>query len=151
MSDLQMLLDERDITRGLGRFARVLDEKRWGDLPTVFAKDLTFNYGADSEEIGIQALENQMRKYLDVCGPTQHLLGSIMIDVDGDHAISHAYVQARHQRCDDPAGIIFDSTGEYHDRWERRAEGWRITRRDAIWFLHTGEPAVLATQVARLG
>ncbi len=150
MTDLQMLLDEREITRKLGRFARVLDAKQWPRLSDVFASDLSFEYGQGERE-GIAALEAQMRQYLDVCGPTQHLLGSITVDVDGDVAVSRAYVQARHQRRDDPVGAIFDSTGEYVDRWQRRAEGWRIVRREATWFLHSGDPAVLATDIGSLG
>jgi 3-phenylpropionate/cinnamic acid dioxygenase small subunit len=150
MSDWQILLDEREIQRKLGRFARVLDNKEWAGLPDVFARDLRFEYGQGERE-GIAALEDQMRRYLDVCGPTQHLLGSIIVDVDGDAAVSRAYVQARHQRRDDPVGGIFDSTGEYVDRWQRLAEGWRIVRRDAIWFLHAGDPAVLAAEVEGLG
>lgn len=150
MTDLQTLCDERDISRGLGRFARILDKKEWAGLPDVFAGDLTFDYG-QGEEAGITALEQRMRQYLDVCGPTQHLLGSIIVDVTGDEAVSRAYVQARHQRRDDPAGEIFDSTGEYVDRWLRRSEGWRIIRRDALWFLHSGNPAVLAVGGGQLG
>lgn len=150
MTDLQSLLDEREITRGLSRFARILDEKRWADLPDVFARDLTFDYGG-GERAGMAALDAQMRQFLDVCGPTQHLIGSLLIDVDGDHAASRAYVQARHQRRDDPVGRIFDSVGEYRDRWERRPEGWRIVRRDAIWALHAGDPAVLAANEGDLG
>ena len=144
MTTLQALVDERDITRGLGRFARIVDQKRWDDLTDVFAEDLSFDYGSGVDQHGIDALREQMRRFLDVCGGTQHLLGSILIDVDGDRAVSRAYVQARHQRRDDPAGPIFDSTGEYTDRWERRAEGWRIVRRNAAWFLHSGDPGVLA-------
>ncbi|MFC4593218.1 nuclear transport factor 2 family protein [Sphingobium tyrosinilyticum] len=151
MTTVQTLIDERDINRGLSSFARILDQKRWDDLPTVFARDLTFNYGSAGEQEGMQALEAQMRQYLDVCGGTQHLIGSILVNVDGDRAESRAYVQARHQRRDDPAGAIFDSTGEYRDRWERRPEGWRIVRRDAIWFLHSGDPGVLATEESQLG
>jgi len=150
MSDLQTLLDEREIVRKLGRFARILDGKEWSGLTDVFAHDLSFEYG-QGERKGIVALEDQMRRYLDVCGPTQHLLGSIIVDVDGDEAVSRAYVQARHQRCDDPVGGIFDSTGEYVDRWQRRGEGWRIVRRDALWFLHAGDPAVLGTEAGGLG
>lgn len=144
MADLRTLLDERDITRGLGRFARILDQKRWDDLADVFAEDLSFDYGSGVEQHGIDALREQMRRFLDVCGGTQHLLGSLLIDVEGDQAVSRAYVQARHQRRNDPAGPIFDSTGEYTDRWERRTQGWRIVRRDAVWFLHAGDPGVLA-------
>ena len=151
MTTVQTLLDEREIIRGLSRFARILDQKRWDDLADVFARDLTFNYGSGGEQEGMEALEQQMRQYLDVCGGTQHLIGSILVDVDGDRAESSAYVQARHQRRDDPVGRIFDSTGEYRDRWERRAEGWRIVRRDAIWFLHSGDPAVLAANEEQLG
>ncbi|WP_375196129.1 nuclear transport factor 2 family protein [Sphingobium sp.] len=150
MSDLQTLLDEREIVRKLGRFARILDNKEWTGLPDVFAHDLSFDYG-QGERAGIAALEDQMRQYLDVCGPTQHLLGSIMVDVNGHEAVSRSYVQARHQRRADPVGGIFDSTGEYVDRWQRREESWRIVRRDAIWFLHSGDPAVLAANVGGLG
>lgn len=150
MSDLQTLLDEREIVRALGRFARILDQKQWPDLPSVFAHDLTFHYGT-SEEAGMEALEHQMRQFLDVCGPTQHLIGSIIVDIEGDEAVSRAYVQARHQRRDDPVGQIFDSTGEYVDRWQRRGEGWRIVRRDALWFLHSGDPAILAAEPDNLG
>jgi 3-phenylpropionate/cinnamic acid dioxygenase small subunit len=150
MTELQALLDEREISRALSRFARILDEKRWDDLPDVFATDLSFEYGG-GEKQGMAALEEQMRQFLDVCGPTQHLIGSLLIDVDGDQGTSRAYVQARHQRRDDPVGAIFDSTGEYRDRWERRPEGWRIVRRDAIWFLHSGDPMILAVKDGDLG
>ncbi|NIJ18247.1 nuclear transport factor 2 family protein [Sphingobium vermicomposti] len=150
MTDLQSLLDERAITRGLSRFARILDQKRWDDLGDVFADDLTFHYGVEEQQ-GIVALREQMRRFLDICGNTQHLIGSLLIDVDGDQAVSRAYVQARHQRRNDPVGPIFDSTGEYVDKWQRRPEGWRIVRRDALWFLHHGDAGVLAAGEADLG
>ena len=77
------------------------------------------------------------------CGGTQHLLGSVILEVDGDQAVSRAYVQARHQRRDDLGGPILDTSGEYIDRWERRPEGWRIIRRDAKWFTFSGDLSIL--------
>ncbi len=151
MSTLQMLLDEREILRGLARFARVLDGKRWDELADVFAEDLSFNYGSGGEEQGMDALRANMRRFLDVCGATQHLLGSITVDINGDTAVSRAYVQARHQRAHDLAGSVFDSSGEYIDRWERRSQGWRIVRRDAIWLMHTGDASILAADRSQLG
>lgn len=143
MTDVQSLIDEREILRGLARFARVLDWKRWDELGSVFAHDIVFDYGTGTEEIGIDALTANMRRYLDRCGPTQHLIGSVLIDVAGDAATSRAYVQARHQRADDMGGPVFDTNGEYIDGWERRPEGWRIVRRDAIWATHSGDPAII--------
>lgn len=135
---------ERAIREGLGRFARVLDSKQWHALPEVFAADLTFDYGL-GEQFGIAALEANMRRFLDVCGPSQHLIGSITIDVAPGQtsAISRAYVQARHQRPGDSSGPVFDTNGEYIDRWILRPEGWRITRRDALWHTNSGDAAII--------
>jgi SnoaL-like domain/EthD domain len=138
------LAAERAIREGLARFARVLDGKEWNALGDVFAADLTFNYGF-AEEAGLAALTATIRRFLDVCGPSQHLIGSIAVTVDpgGLAATSRAYVQARHQRPDDPDGPVYDSNGEYVDRWACTASGWRITRRDAHWAALTGDPAIL--------
>jgi hypothetical protein len=143
MSDIQKLLDEHEIVRALGRFARILDQKRWGDLSDVFAEDLSFDYGGTGERQGMDALRANMRRFLDCCGGTQPLIGSILVDVEGDKASSQAYVQARHQGVANLGGAIFDSNGEYVDRWERREQGWRIVRRDAIWAAHSGDPGIL--------
>jgi len=149
--DLRALLDERAISRGLATFARILDGKQWDRLGDVFAQDIVFDYGSGRDEQGMSALTDNMRRFLDRCGGTQHLIGSVMIDVEGDRATSRSYVQARHQRVDDAAGPIFDSNGEYVDRWERRAEGWRIVRRDALWAAHTGDPGILHAGAGDLG
>ena len=148
---LQALLDEREITRGLSRFARVVDAKSWDELTTVFAEDVSFEYGTGLEQHGIAELRDNMTRFLDTCGGTQHLIGSILIDVDGDRATSRSYVQARHQRLDDHAGPVFDSNGEYLDQWERRADGWRIVRRDARWASQTGNPAIIGAGNSDLG
>ncbi|ANI79788.1 MULTISPECIES: nuclear transport factor 2 family protein [Sphingobium] len=148
---LQALGDEREIVRGLSRFARILDNKQWDRLGDVFADSICFDYGTGGDQHGMAALTVNMRRFLDRCGSTQHLIGSILVDVEGNRATSRSYVQARHQRVDDPAGPIFDSNGEYVDQWERRPEGWRIIRRDALWAAHTGDPMILHAELNNLG
>lgn len=143
MSDLATLLDERAIQRGLSMFARALDERNFESLAEVFAADMTFDYGIGGEQNGLSSLCELVSHFLLQCGPTQHLLGSIIIDVDGDTATSRAYVQARHQRKDDPMGPVLDTNGEYVDQWQRRAEGWRIVRRDVLWQIFTGDNGIL--------
>lgn len=142
------LAAERAIREGLARFARVIDAKDWAALESVFARDLTFDYGL-GEQAGIAALEANMRRFLDHCGPTQHLIGSISIDVAGTRGVSRAYVQARHQRAG--GGPVFDSNGEYIDTWQQRAEGWRIVRREAVWATHHGDPAIISAGSGDLG
>jgi len=149
MPTLQTLLDAHAIRETLACFARILDSKRWDALEDVFAADLNFNYG-EGEQQGVDALRAQVRRYLDACGNTQHLLGSISIDVDGDRAVSRSYVQARHQGFGDRANLFFDANGEYIDQWTRCPQGWRISRRDAKWQMHMGTPSVLGKTADRL-
>jgi hypothetical protein len=145
MPGLQLLLDERDIHRALVRFARIADAKSFDRLDEVFAMDVCFDYGSGQVENGLDALRALMSHHLSRCGGTQHLIGSVSVDVDGDRAISSAYVQARHQRVGEFLGPVFDSNGEYVDRWERRPEGWRIVRRIVTWAANTGDPAIIAS------
>lgn len=141
--NLQNLIDEREIVRGLNLVARILDNRDWAKVPEIFAEDITFNYGDGLEQAGMDALMNNFRRFLDPCGPSQHLLGSIMVDVEGDTAVSRCYVQARHQGAGTKAHLFLDTNGEYIDRWQRRPEGWRIVRRDARWAIHQGDFSVL--------
>ncbi len=138
-----MSSDEREIMRGLGHFARLIDSKLWDRIGEVFADDVSFHYGIGEDQHGIERLRELFQHFLGGCGGTQHLLGSVILEVDGDQAVSRAYVQARHQRRDDLGGPILDTSGEYIDRWERRPEGWRIIRRDAKWFTFSGDLSIL--------
>jgi 3-phenylpropionate/cinnamic acid dioxygenase small subunit len=131
------------ISNQLARFARALDHRDWAAVPGIFAADISFEYG-EGEQSGLPALLAQFRKYLDVCGPTQHLLGSIQLHQAGARMVSQAYVQARHQGAGDKAQLFFDSNGDYIDQWEQRDGTWLIIRRDVRWHMHMGDPAVLS-------
>lgn len=136
--------DERIIANTLGSFARMLDRKQWTRAGEMFASDITFNYGDNREQSGLDAMIAMFTHFGTIHGPSQHLLGSIQIEIDGDRASSNAYVQARHRGRGDREHLFVDTNGEYMDRWERRPEGWRIVRRDARWDLFVGDMAVLS-------
>ncbi len=136
--------DEREILNKLGDFARILDSRRWQDVAEVFDADVSFNYGDGREQQGIEALTVNFKTYLDPCGPSQHLLGSIQLELQGEEAITRSYVQARHQGAGDKSDLFLDSSGEYIDRWQRQASGWRIVRRDVQWAMLKGDMSVLS-------
>lgn len=135
--------DERSILNTLSEFPRVVDRNAWGRVGEVFAEDVRFNYGDGREQQGLEALLQQFRSFHDRCSAMQHLLGSVQLELDGDSAVTRAYVQARHQGKGDYAQSFYDTHGEYTDQWQRRPEGWRIVRRDARWVFSVGEPRVL--------
>lgn len=138
--------DERSILNTLSEFPRVVDRHEWHRVGDVFAEDVAFDYGEGGEQQGLPALLAQFQRFHNRCSAMQHLLGSIQIELNGNAAVTHAYVQARHQGKDDRAHLFFDTHGEYTDRWQRRPEGWRIVRREARWVMFAGDPSVLFDQ-----
>lgn len=135
--------DRLEILNQLGRFARILDDRNWNTVGEVFAQDVSFDYGDGREQSGLAAMLAVFRRYLDKCGPSQHLLGSVMLTFEGGEATTRAYVQARHQGKGEKASLLLDTSGEYIDRWQCREGRWLVVRRDARWFMNMGDPRTL--------
>jgi len=142
MPDLQTLIDERAIYRQLCRFAEAMDEREWHKLDDVMLEDAEADYGI-GRRIGRAAIVAEMRSFLDDCGPTQHLLANVRIDVNGDQARSSAYVADMHVGTGDRAHLIFRTLGGYRDRWVRTDAGWRMAERIKDNRAHVGDISVL--------
>ena len=126
--DLKTLVDERDIQRQLIRFARAMDERNWPALEAICNPDIVAEFGT-GEVTGSAAVVELIRAYLDHCGPTQHLLGNILIDVNGDEATSEAYVADIHLSANADSDDYFRTLGNYMDRWVRVGDSWRLAER----------------------
>lgn len=122
---LAELLAERDIHRGLARFAEVLDSRAWHRLGEVFTPDALVVY-SEYRAQGLEAIERHFRQFLGGCGPSQHLLGNIVIEVEGEVAHSRASVCASHLGAAPGDTREFIAFGGYRARWSRLAIGWRI-------------------------
>jgi len=85
-----------------------------------------------------EAVIGCIRHYLDGCGPTQHLLGNLLIEVDGEHASSQCYVSDMHLGVGDKAHITFSTLGDYHDQWRRIDGVWRMKHRTKRNRAHIG-------------
>lgn len=127
-AQLALLLAEREIARGLAAFARAMDERNWAALDDVLTGDATGDLGT-GPLAGRAAIVGLMRSFLDACGPTQHLLGNLVVEVDGDTASSRCYVCDMHLGAGDKSHLTLRGLGEYHDRWRRIDGRWRMVHR----------------------
>jgi ketosteroid isomerase-like protein len=135
---LQRLCDERDIQRALTLFARAMDDRDWTAMADILADDAEGDFGTGRLQ-GSAAIIELIRGYLDNCGPTQHLLGNVVIDVDGDKAVTRAYVRDVHLRSDADPSARFYTLGDYKDTWLRQADGtWCLTERVKANRAHVG-------------
>src|SRR5699024_480419 len=136
--------DEREIHRALALLARAMDARDWAAVEEIFTPDATAELGTGPLQ-GADRITALMRSFLDDCGPTRHLIGSVVIDVDpgGQTATSRAYVSDLHLGTGPTAGLSFESLGDYHDRWVRLGDDWRLAHRTKVVTGTVGTTAVL--------
>lgn len=135
--NLETLLAEREIHRLISQFARAMDDRDWERLASILTEDARAEMGAGPLE-GRDAIVASIRSYLDVCGPTQHLLGNLLVEVDGDTAVSRCYVSDMHLGAGPKSHLTFRTLGDYHDRWRKIDGRWRMVERRKYNHAHVG-------------
>jgi hypothetical protein len=120
-----LLLIEREIHLALCRFTRACDTRDWAAFDTVFAPDIFMEFPGFFAIEGAEAVIQSIRGQLGGCGPTQHLIGNLIVTGAGKSADSRCYARAFHRGKGDKADITFEAFGEYVVRWRCLAQGWR--------------------------
>jgi len=129
-SDLEQILDEREITRALIQIARAMDERDWKTIEQFIAEDIRADLGM-GETTGKEPFMKLLQSFLENCGVTQHMLGSIVVNVDeaGNTASSKAYVNDMHLGKWDKKDLSFRTLGDYHDEWQKVDGVWLLSKR----------------------
>ena len=129
MSEIQMLLDEREVVAVATRYCRALDTQDWSLLTTVFLPGATADLATTSLLVGVDAITNRIRTALENLDDCQHLVGNHEVTIDGDSATHRCYLQAQHVRRAAVGGPNYLVGGRYEDRMVRTPDGWRIAHR----------------------
>jgi ketosteroid isomerase-like protein len=120
-------------------YAFALDERRWEALRDVFTEDARADFGPlGGVRDGVDAIARFCERALGAFAVTQHLIGTVAVERDGDAASSRSYVLATHVRPGEPD---FTLGGRYTDTLARRPTGWRITSRRLETMWSRGGPA----------
>jgi hypothetical protein len=141
MSD-SIVSDRQAIITVLNRYAEACDTRRWALFDDVFTPDAVGDYGAGFQVHGREAIVGMVASHLGGCGPTQHLLGNYVVDVDGDRASTTCKVRALHLGAGDSTRT-YEVLGEYHDRLDRLSQGWRISHRRMAVAIELGARDIL--------
>ena len=142
--DLAALADRQEITEVCYRYGLALDDRDWAALAACFTPDADAYYAGRPPARGYQAIEDICRAALAPLSASQHLIGNVVVRLDGDNATSTCYLQAQHVRAGTAGGDNFIIAGRYDNRLVRTPDGWRIRelRLERIWT--EGNPAVTA-------
>jgi 3-phenylpropionate/cinnamic acid dioxygenase small subunit len=126
---LEELADRRAIEDLLVRYARALDSRDWPLLGQVFLPHSVAIYDGIRND-GLDAIVDICRLSLEPLTASQHFLGNVAVDLDGDRATSSCYLHAQHYRAGARGLSTYVMAGTYRDRLVRTADGWRIEHRE---------------------
>jgi len=96
---------------------------------------------ADRSDASVLA---RARGALEPLDASQHLLGNVVADIDGDSARCTCYFQAQHVRNGIPGGSTYIIAGSYTDALARTASGWKIAERVQVYVRRDGNRAVIS-------
>jgi hypothetical protein len=140
-NDLQSLLDRQAITDVILRFCRGVDRKDEELLLTCYhpgARDSHGIFDGPGHEYVVY-----LRPVLASFDTIQHVIGNVLIELDGDVAWVESYVTAYHiQTAEDGTPTQLTVSGRYVDRFERRNGEWRIADRQFLADWSRVDPAI---------
>jgi hypothetical protein len=139
----QAVLDRQDIAELCIRYTTALDTLDWSLLASCFAPSPAFVHPG-GRLAGFDEILARTSAALTPLTRTQHLLGNIVAEVDGDAGRCSCYFHAQHVRTGTPGGDLYVIAGRYDDALARTPDGWRITERVQTYLWRNGNRAVVA-------
>lgn len=127
---LRELVDRQGILDVVHAYCRGVDSIDESVLNTCFTDDCVVDYGPGmgGPRRGRQVIVAGLVAGLPNFAATQHQVSNVEIAFDGaDAARGITYVTAWHRFSDGRPDAVL--RGQYHDRFERTASGWRIAER----------------------
>jgi hypothetical protein len=144
VSDYAVELADREAIRDcLTRYARANDRCDEALLKSVFWPDAITEYeGFFAGPVG-EYIEKSIMATSQLMEQTAHLLGNMLIEINGNSAAAECYVFAFHRLpgVGGPQDLLLG--GRYLDQLEKRADRWRIRQRTLIcdWFREFADSA----------
>ena len=124
------LIAKQDIYELIARYMRGLDRLDADLLRSVFHEDGWCEYGIcnappfEFVDFAMGALKDHEAN--------QHMIGNVLIDVEGDQAYGEVYFNAYHKVKAESGFNDLTIAGRYLDRYERRDGVWKIAYRSEV-------------------
>lgn len=141
---LHILWAKEEIRKKLYTYTRACDRNDIELGASVFTEDSVYDCGENFKGSGRAFFEWCIPTHQNYFAVTNHNLGNILIEVNGDTAVSESYIHAFNVYIPqiDPEGrsIVTDDRGRYLDEWKCVNGEWLIAKRRFIRDIHSQYP-----------
>ena len=130
---LQELLDRRAITDVIYRYCRGIDRRQFDIVRACYHPDAVDLHGV--YQGGVDGAIEYFAQQLSTYTMTQHMIGNVLIELDGDRARVESYVHSIHRLAPSarhPQARDFWVGLRYVDDFARRSGEWRIAKRVCV-------------------
>jgi 3-phenylpropionate/cinnamic acid dioxygenase small subunit len=131
--------DRAAISDLIGRYAQICDSGTYEALRDCFTEDARAEYSGVALEPGVENIVAHMAPLADL-PVTQHVVGSIAIDLDGNRASAQSYTVVHIVRPSSGGHEVVHRGLRYDDVLVRTPAGWRIQERLHRVLWSTTEP-----------
>ncbi len=146
---MNLAVDLEAVRTTVASVAHDIDAKNWAALQALYAAEVETDYtslfgGAPTKQAN-QTLISGWRTVLERVA-TQHLLGPIVVRVEGERATARCHVRAMHHASGAASGEAWEVFGHYVFELARDRDEpgiWRITRMKLETLLQTGNNKLL--------
>lgn len=147
-----LLHDHQQIASLTARVAHHVDADSWTELRALFSNqvqtDYTSLFGGEVQIQDSDALIETWRKMLTPLDATQHLLGPVDTEIEGDTASAKCHVRAYHVLRRAPGGSEWMVAGQYEFGLVKTAGEWKIRSMKLNTFYQTGNQKLLEEAAA---
>jgi len=145
----EVLLAKQAIAEAIYRYCRGMDRIDNALANSVFHPDAQVRYGNDiyaGLATGFVEMVAETHRGMTI---SHHQVGNMLIEVDGAEARSETYITVTlHQKRGDDALVQIRGIGRYLDRWEKRADEWKIAERVYVHSIDEEHPVAPNTYEA---
>jgi hypothetical protein len=139
---MDVVADKQAITEVLYRYCRAMDRMDEPLARSVWHPEGSADYDEHFTGTGDGFVDWVWPVHTNVFATHSHQITNVLIEVDGDTAVSEAYVTVALQTKVDDSGRATEITtrGRYLDRWSRRDGVWAIDGRKYLTDVSSSAP-----------
>lgn len=136
--------DDAAVRNLISTTALTQDARDWEAHAACYAPDVEYVHPKGVVN-GVDEVIARSRAALTPLDESQHLIGSMVVHIDGDTAEATSYFHAQHVRAEavPSGGSHFVIAGTYRDTLKKSDGQWKIVRRRQTYSWRSGNAAVI--------